>query len=439
MSEQFTFEDMPTNDAFDAYSVTTRYNEANRDDMRDLSDFSKAILSNGPLANYSVLIPVAAHQEAASIYKTLSLYANQESHQPFDVVLSMNYPNDADTTAVAASFDELERAKHDFPNLTVHHFEANYIDPTIGGIRADLWDATLLAAEDGGTITPQQDMICFNHDIDLEKLPRTYIDSIQTVFEMRTAQSRRRLKSLDLITDEAPIIRPVFGNMKHAADTLHPNISRAALWYDAMVKLRDGGFEAGLVIPMGAYARSGGFSADDTQSEAINMLDRYSQTTFPDLIRLPAAETSSRRLVEKLGHQNATFSEIWSDNSFAVTEAYRDTTNSFRDISEDEMHLLVARDFEHLVQNIGVGAIKSVMRSEIRYDIFKVQGNLFANDPEPSDEVIIDKANRMLENGVDYRAAIARMILTRVIKHPLSKPAVDYARGEAIREFKIIL
>jgi len=434
MSESLRLFDAEASNAiYDAYTVTTRYNESIQE-MNSLDAQSDEILREGPLANYAVLIPVAAHQEASSIYKTLGLYSKQQTREPFSVVLNMNYPFASDPLPIGESFAELARAKKDFPQLDVRHFESQYIDPTIGGIRGDLWDATLLAAERGGTITPQRDMICFNHDIDLEKLPRGYIDKLQAVFEQRTDTSNKRLQSLRVLTDEAPIIRPVFGNMKHAFDPSHPNISRANLWFDSLVKIREGGFEAGLVMPMGFYASSGGFSASDTTSEVLGLIERGSDV-FPDLIHTPAAETSPRRLIEKLSRPDTTFDEIWSEGSFAATENYRESIQHTSDITEHRLHELISSDSNNLPRYIGISALKARSKHALKDPILDdAHISLELDELSLSDIAIL---NQSLEDHLVAPSKLAHAILSRIIKHPHASSITQVARSDAYKKFML--
>ncbi|MEJ0073405.1 MAG: hypothetical protein WDN27_04995 [Candidatus Saccharibacteria bacterium] len=81
---------------------------------RRTADEIAADISDGgnPLAKTVVIIPVAAHQEAAQIPTALAEYGRQRSGVPFTVVLGLNTPDvEAESPAVGRSVDAVETAK----------------------------------------------------------------------------------------------------------------------------------------------------------------------------------------------------------------------------------------------------------------------------------------------------------------------------------------
>lgn len=437
MTEQLSSEDREYYDSrnFAAFQQIQEYSTPIEDANSSILELGDTVLESTPLANFAVLIPVAAHQEAHSIYKTLSLYSRQKTEDSFSVVLSMNYPTNADLRAVGDSFDELSRAQQDFPDLDIRHFETQYLDPTIGGIRADLWDATLLAGKKGGTITPQKDMVCCNHDIDLEKMPRSYIATLQQHFKNQDTVSRQILHNYGALeNNEAPILLPVFGNMKHANDSAYPNISKATFWSDNIVKTRSSGFEAGIVMSMGYYAGSGGFSADDAQCETLNILARGGASNLTDLVRAPAAETSVRRYVEKLNRPESGLDQIWEKNSFSATESYRKNQQNLADISTERLHEMIEKDIGSLEASISINAIGRLgLECTKDYELKRIARKISKSDKLSRDEheVITSAFDTYLESPT----ILAQFVLERVVKYPNSESVVNRVRNSASLNF----
>lgn len=144
------------------------------------------------------------------------------------------------------------------------------------------------------------ELVGINHDIDLMRLPRLYIDAIQRRYENRIRA-----------------VGPAYAQTKHAFDPLHPLISRAVYWKDFVYSQAQIGYEAGAVIPMSLYALQMGFDSSHRTHEVGSLVGSTGR-----LIRTGHLETSPRRYVARLAANG--FSRIWTDQSFGTTDGCRD-------------------------------------------------------------------------------------------------------------------
>ena len=180
-----------------------------------------------PMAYTAVLIPVAAHQESASIVPAMAEYANQGTADPFTIFILLNYPTDRPDADTRKSIAQVEAAKRQFPTLDIRYCVRGYDQPVIGQLRKDLWDATLrLAVSDGLYGQSGTDVIGINHDIDTVRISRHYLHNVQDHYENLQAV-------LDASgTPETPLPSR-FTQVKHFFPfSTHPNIARALLWTD---------------------------------------------------------------------------------------------------------------------------------------------------------------------------------------------------------------
>lgn len=131
-----------------------------------------------------VTMPVAAANEADNIYRTLSLYAQQEGDAAKSTLLLLNV-NWTDTAVARGSQAEIDktraeiaRAQNDFPELTIMTVENEYkqadIDRTggvVGYVADDLTNAALLAINERmstGAIDPNHEIALLRHDADMQ-------------------------------------------------------------------------------------------------------------------------------------------------------------------------------------------------------------------------------------------------------------------------------
>ena len=141
-----------------------------------------------------VTIPVHAPSEADNIYRTLSLYANQEGVDmgSFMVLLDMNWRGDnekgspAEVAAkIQATRDRIEEARRDFPNLKV----AVVNQPQHEGIHdvaRFMNDAAMMAINEsikGGRMSADHEVIVIRNDADTKHMNKNYIASYQKAAE----------------------------------------------------------------------------------------------------------------------------------------------------------------------------------------------------------------------------------------------------------------
>ena len=308
------------------------------------SDTAEQFQSDTPLGDVVALIPVAAHQEAPNVYRSLAQYARQDSLESFSVALLLNAPENADETQIAATIDEIERAKSDFPKLDVRYSEVLESD-TIGALRRRLWNAALLLARhEGRFANPSAEVIGLNHDIDTHRIAQRYITNIRRHFQ-------RRQKHMDNHGFHSEPMLPVSTLMKHAHDLERPNISDVVFWseYSSRQARRGNVYEASLAIPFRYYIERGGFDAEATSYETR----KFYEGILPVKIAGSFIETSPRRYIERL--QAHPVSAVWTKDSFGDSDTCRNN-DPVGDISESRKHELIADTIQSAVSSMIVGA-----------------------------------------------------------------------------------
>lgn len=412
----------------DAYRTSKDYAETFAEDSPIREDAETILAQGGPLAPTVVLIPVAAHQEAANIHRALSQYARQETTQPFSIVLNMNAPSeDFDKASYEATLQEIERSKRAYPHLDVRYIQVVYFQPTIGEIRGNLWDATLVAGVEGGTISEESDMIGINHDIDVVRIPRNYIADVQD--SMRESHQRLLKVAASLDPDrplKSVVTSPKATPMKHAYDPAHPHASKAAFVSDYIHRISDVSYEAGIVVPMSWYAGSGGFDSEDKMSEMLNLLAR-GKAESPRMIRTLPIETDVRRFVERL--PNHGLNDMWGEDTFHSTENYRTAGDAQPDISEARLHEVAEEYIEKKLQSATAlyGHLKSEEKSRQR-PIAPTQ----QSDISSLQEYFITAREYILQENdrIRYETRAKRtveFILDRIVKLPNAEKIVHEA------------
>lgn len=296
-------------------------------------DFNRADLLMSP---YSVLIPVAAHQDAAKIVPAMSEYARQDDADPFTIFMLLNYPADESFDKVGDAIIEVETAKRQFPQLDIRYSVMGYGEPIIGQIRNDLWDAALrLALKDGLYGRPGGDVIGLNHDIDTERISHHYMRNVQNFYRMKQA-------GFDAAGMTEYPLPPRHTQLKHAYpfDT-HPNIARAIFWSDLTFRqaMRGGGFSAGLAIPFSHFAKRRGFDRLASIQECAPLEPQDGAG-----IQGTAMDTSPRRYIMRIG--NDTRAEIWTPDTFGASDTCRDPNALPADISHSDLEERIFETFE---------------------------------------------------------------------------------------------
>lgn len=144
-----------------------------------------------------ITIPVAAAHESENIYKTLSLYGQQDQAalEKSMVVINLNWLDSlkGDSAAmdrVQRTADEIDRARRDFPDLKIavvrNEYDAAKVRKTggpIGYVARDLVDAALLALNRNiqeGNISQSQEVVILRHDADMLGMSRRHLSQFQS-------------------------------------------------------------------------------------------------------------------------------------------------------------------------------------------------------------------------------------------------------------------
>ncbi len=129
-------------------------------------------------------IPVAGHQEAGNIYRTLSAYKEQSlDNDHFEIVLYVNNPEtdkDGNPTSSQDTIDEIERFMRDNPDMPVKYFHQTLPrdEAKIGPIRKTLSDVVLKRGMDRGS-RPDRDLIIVSNDADTTALSKVYLENFR--------------------------------------------------------------------------------------------------------------------------------------------------------------------------------------------------------------------------------------------------------------------
>jgi len=141
-------------------------------------------------------IPVAAASESDNIYKTLSLYAQQDAEQLQHnaILLNVNWidtvGNDpAKRAKIDKTFQEIERARRDFPGLHIATMTREYngeevkkTGGVIGYVARDLLNTALIAVHkriQAGDIPFDADVAIVRQDADMRGLSRHYLRQLE--------------------------------------------------------------------------------------------------------------------------------------------------------------------------------------------------------------------------------------------------------------------
>lgn len=141
-----------------------------------------------------VVMPVGAAQESENIYRTLSLYAQQDDDalRQTTVLLNVNWiegaENDPDKKAkIDKTIAEIERAREDFPDVHIASFTQTWSQKWVSEIRKGkiygevikvLYDTaamTVQKAMQDGKIADDQDILLITNDADARGMHRRYL------------------------------------------------------------------------------------------------------------------------------------------------------------------------------------------------------------------------------------------------------------------------
>jgi len=149
-----------------------------------------SVLNNVP-ANIELMIniPVAAAYEKGNIYKTLSLYAKQDSESlaKTQIVLSLNWKEGVDMDDVDATRAEVERARADFPQLNIATFEEMWPQEFVASRRGkiygmvvkSLYDTSMRAVQRAnGKNGTDADPLIVTNDADAADISKNYLKQL---------------------------------------------------------------------------------------------------------------------------------------------------------------------------------------------------------------------------------------------------------------------
>ncbi|HET8884101.1 MAG TPA: hypothetical protein VFM68_01375 [Candidatus Saccharimonadales bacterium] len=353
--------------------------------------------SGQPLASHLVLIPVAAHQEAAQIPQALDQYAQQQTDQPFSVVLGLNSPSsEQNNPEIDKTLAAIDHTKQRHPDLDIRTAMTFYDDSTIGMIRRDLWNGALLASLDQGAYTQDKDeVIGINHDIDLVSMSPRYIQRVQRAYQ----HEQHKYDSAGIPPIPLPIKTTI---VKHAPSPQHPNISKGTYWADFVVRQRNSSFEAGLIFPLSYYADRGGFAANAKTNEAAELAGPVDERhVIPGTIM----QTSPRRYIDRLQYG---FDNIWSDDTFGATNACRQVDDK-PDINHATLEDIIEQDgLPDRISDMSKSAINSVVKKHNSV-IYTTRGQEYA---------AIDTLEKSMQQAIDKKIILAMNVLARVVQSP---------------------
>jgi hypothetical protein len=350
-----------------------------------------------PLARTQVLIPVAAHQESGHIANTLTQYAEQQTNQPFTVILSLNSPaGEVDNPNIAQTQAAIEASRRQHPNLDVRYATSFYEQPTIGMIRRDLWNGALLASlEQGDYLNEVDEIIGINHDIDAVSISPRYIQRVQAHYQsiQSNLSPQGRAKPLPIASTD----------IRHALSPTHPTISKGILWTDFTARQTGVSYEAGYIFPFSHYAQQGGF---DTAYMTHESYPLYRDTTHISRIPGTALQTSPRRYIERLPYG---YDSIWSDATFGANDTCRDEAITRPDISLNQLENIIDAKprLTQVVQSMSIAAIRK--HTSDQNELIYIENTADAHDR---------KIQRDVATYSHATIHLAAEVLSRVIESP---------------------
>ncbi|MFZ3009701.1 MAG: hypothetical protein WA030_01615 [Candidatus Microsaccharimonas sp.] len=175
-----------------------------------VNEINEAIASSpelqapNPELKAMVVIPVSAVGEPENIYKTLSMYGQQDpdTQSQTKILLHVNWVDSAESdpvksAAIARTRAEIARAQADFPGLSIATIQTvwsqtrldsgGYGNGLIGHVTRKLYDTAMLSVQDQmrrGIIPSDRDVLMIRNDADAQGMDRRYLQRmIQTAEE----------------------------------------------------------------------------------------------------------------------------------------------------------------------------------------------------------------------------------------------------------------
>jgi len=161
-------------------------------ELRNLRPETKAI----------VTIPVAAASESDNIYRTLASYAGQDGElDRTTILLHVNWFDSAEgdpakAAGIQKTWDEIERARHDFPQLSIATMKSvweeakkrrgEYGDGIAGHMARKMYDTALMSVQRAmaeGRMSDDREVLLIRNDSDAHGIRRTYLPNMIKSFE----------------------------------------------------------------------------------------------------------------------------------------------------------------------------------------------------------------------------------------------------------------
>lgn len=303
----------------DAKEEGKKYLESLDTDYRaQVMELSKQAGPMTPETTLSICIPVAGHQEAENIGKTLSCYLNQTGEpKTYEIVLFVNQPDKDKEGKPIVSDGTLEKIDAFIkanPNLPVRVMQSVLPreEARIGNIRKLLNDATLARSieRDGSG-----EVILVSNDADTRGVAPTYIENLQTKFR------------------DNPNTEAYFGQLDWDPESYIRNplvhIGARLYQYIALQERRANrgtessganfAFKSSIYSAIGGYSATTGLGEDnDLGRRIVHSRARSKEHKAIDFAgaRVSRVYTSSRR-AEKAVQDGRSFIEQW-DNGFSA-------------------------------------------------------------------------------------------------------------------------
>lgn len=355
----------------------------------DFEDVSK------PMEKTAVLIPVAAQQDTGHIVHTMGEYAKQRGCDPFTIFLYLNTPDITSPKDKKRTWDSLKavgQARRLYPNLDIRSTLMQCDEPTIGGIRRDLWNAAILLADHEGLFSNgPDDVIGINNDIDTTFISPHYIARIQQHYKKRQARANQ-------VNVPSTAHNTVGTRVSHAVLPSHPNVGKVTRWIDNSLFQAPNhvSYEAGLAIPFSQYAKRGGFRQASVTHETSWAYDGFPRV----LHHLTGAQlyTSPRRYIDRVAEHGT--EGIWKPGSFGATDRCREVL--LPDISTEQAEDLIMNRLQEDLQYYWLPGAMQPIYEEIKHaSSFQLTAPSF--EAEKKQEAVVrverqlNKATRLLE------------------------------------------
>lgn len=409
----------------DAYLATKTFVERVTDESTPDVHTSQAIRP------HCVNIPVAAHQDTHLIHAALGEYAKQKNSQPITTILHLNAPSSEPAAIFDEAYDQIERARTDYPHLDIRSMQTQYNEPRIGKIRSDLWKTALKTAVLDGSISPTSDVIGYNHDIDIEHLPTNYFAAVEKWYDKRKRGHALVNASLDLPAERSIVLPYATTRAMHGYrfDT-HHNSSAVIAWSNLLTRLNDNSYEAALIFPFSRYAKSNGFQDDDityeTHSLARNSNDNYQPTN--SLIPSLPLVTSPRRYLDRLHYGG--IDGIWQEGTFSATDACRKTTPP-PDITEEQAREYISQSIRDTFLNTATRHSRKRISAKLRYNNFEFlqkPGDLSFEENANNALTVEAEEYRLTDKAVRIANAALRRYLGKTSPTISYHPLIDTMR-----------